>query len=299
VWYFANGNTSGKYREYVAVQNPNRGPIQVAVQFLTTHHGAFTVYRNMPPTSRTTVYVNQFVRKDAVGVTLTANGPIVANRTIFVRHGMTSKNGVTQPQRTWYFAGGPGGNARNWIAAINPLNRWSYVMMRTFGEFGAELGTAKGWLRPHARVGYLINRLDHRSNVSVLLTASSPVVAEQSTYVGRLYDASTDVFGVPFAAKSWVFATANTEQGDTDTLVLFNPNLVPIPVVVQFIAASGGVTERTYVIGPLQQRRVDVGSVEPNAQLGLVAASNDPFVGLNIFTFNNGLGAMASTGFHF
>src|SRR5205085_12293486 len=98
-WYFANGNTSGGYRVYVAVQNPNSGPVQVAVRFMPTHGRAFTVYRNMPATSRTTFKVNSYVPHDAVGMTVTANGPVVANRTIFAKDGMTGKVGATAPQR--------------------------------------------------------------------------------------------------------------------------------------------------------------------------------------------------------
>jgi len=42
-WYFANGNTGHHYREFLAIQNPNSGPVRVAIHFLPTHHRAFTV----------------------------------------------------------------------------------------------------------------------------------------------------------------------------------------------------------------------------------------------------------------
>jgi len=300
-WYFANGNTSHGYREFLAIENPNRGQVQVAVAFFSTHHRAFTIYRTMAPTSRTTVKVNSFVHKDAVGVRISSNGPVVVNRTIFIHHGMTSKIGVRSPHRTWYFAAGPrNGRARNWIAVTNPFNRSSYVTVHAYGPFGRELGTARGWLRPYARVGYLMNRIAHQPDAAVVLTASSQVVAEQTTYVGRMNDASTDTFGVPVAAKSWAFAAVNTSSsgGQGDVLTLFNPSLVPVPIVVQFMTASGATAQRTYVVGPLNHQRIDVSSVEPNSQLGIVAASNDPFVAMNRGFFDNGLGSMTSTGIH-
>ncbi|GAC1467369.1 MAG: hypothetical protein NVS2B16_17260 [Chloroflexota bacterium] len=299
-WYFANGNTSHGYREYLAIENPNTGGVRVGITFFPAHSRAFTIDRTMAPTSRTTVKVKSFVPRDAVGVRVTSNGPIVVNRTIFNRHGMTSKIGVRSPHRTWYFAAGPrDGRARNWIAVTNPLNRRSYVTLRTYGPFGRELGVARGWLRPHARAGYLINRIAHQPDVSVVLTASTQVVAEQTTYVGRMADASTDTFGVP-AARTWSFAAVNTltSGGQADVLNLFNPNLVPVPIVVQFMSGTGSVAQRTYVVGPLNHQRVDVGSVEPNAQLGIVAASSDPFIALNQGFFNNHLGSVTSTGIH-
>jgi len=300
-WYFANGNTGNHYREYIALQNPGTGPVQVAVHILPTHHRAFTIYRTLAPASRTTIKVNSYLRKDAVGVTVTSNGPIVANRTIFIRHGMTSKTGVTAPGRTWYFAAGPHNpRARHWIGVINPLNRRSYITLHAYGPLGNELGTIKHWVKAHGRVGYLMNHAAHRADVAVVLTASRPVVAEQTTYVGRAHNAATDTFGKQAPARSWSFAAVNTLAANqaVDKLDFFNPSLTPVPVVVQFIQANGAVAERTYVVAPLAHHLVDVGSVVPNAQLGLVVASSAPFVALNRTVFNNGQGAMTSAGVH-
>jgi hypothetical protein len=245
------------------------------------------------------VNVNTFVHQDAVGVILTSNGPVVAARTIFIHHGMTSKIGVSGPRPTWYFAAGPrNAAARHWIGVINPNGQAAYVTLHAYGPSGSELGTARGWVKAYGRVGYLINKLAHRTDVAMALTSSRPIVAEQTTYVGKLHDAATDTFGVATPAKSWVFAAVNTSSsgGDADVLDLFNPNLSALPIVVQFLRADGSVSARTYVVGPLSHVRVDVGSVVPNAQLGVVAASNQPFVALNRSSFNNGRGSATSTG---
>lgn len=298
IWYFANGNTSGQYREYLALQNPNSGPVQAVIHLYPTHHPAMTLYRTMPATSRITLKVNNFVR-DAVGVTITSNGPIVANRTMKIRQGIDSKNGVTAPGRTWYFAAGSrASNARHWIGIVNPTGRRSYVTVHAYGELGRNLGTAQGWLRAGGRVGYLINRIAHQPDAAVVVTASQPVVAEQTTYIGGNHNASTDTFGVQAPAKSWAYAAVTTSnaRGAQDFLDLFNPNLTPLPVMVQFMTTSGATTQRTYVVGPLSHQRIDVGSVEPNAQLGILATSNQPFVGLNRTFFHNRLGGTTSQG---
>jgi 5-hydroxyisourate hydrolase-like protein (transthyretin family) len=297
-WYFANGNTSGRYREYIAIQNPSASQIQVAIHFLPTHHRQFTITRTMAPTSRTTVKVSSYVR-DAVGVIVTSGSPIVANRSMFIRHGTTSKIGVTAPQRSWYFAGGPRNpQARNYLAAINPRGRRTHVTLHIYSPSGQELDTVQQWLKPYARVFYLMNRIVRRTDVAAVLTASSPIVAEQTTYANRMHDAATDSFGVPAAARSWAFAAASTSyvRSSADVLDLFNPSLAPVPVVVQFIDASGKVTSRTYVVSPLSHQIVDVGSVMPNADLGLVATSDQPFVALNRMSINNGRGADTSRG---
>ncbi len=296
VWYFANGNTGHGYREFIAIQNPNNGPVQVAVRFLPTHHAAFTIYRNLGARARTTVKVNTFVPKDAVGVTVTSNGPVVANRTIFIKRGMTSKIGVTTPMHTWYFADGPQNTAaRHWIGLINPSTQASYVTLHAYGPTGSELGTMKGWVKAHGRVGYLINKIAHRTDVAISITSSQAVVVEQTTYVGRMHNASTDTFGVSSPAKSWAFASVNTSSG-VDSLSLFNPNLTALPITVQYMRVGGQTVNRTYIVGPLSHQRINVDSIVPGAELGIVATSNQPFVALNRATFNAGNGSATSAG---
>jgi hypothetical protein len=250
----------------------------------------------MAPTSRTTFHINQIVRRDAVGLQLTANGPVVANITTFIHHGMTSKTGVPAAMQHWYFAGGPNeSGAVNWVAVINPTSNWSHLTVYAYGQAGRLAGMVQTWLRPHARKGYLVNRFAHLTNAALVVMASRPVVAEQMTYRDRLHDAATDSFGVPTPAKAWAFAAVNT-NGQGDTLALFNPSMTTVPVVVQFMTSSGAVTQRTYMVPPLNHVQVDAGSVVPNTQLGLVASSSFPFVALNQSVSNDGLAGMASSG---
>jgi hypothetical protein len=123
-------------------------------------------------------------------------------------------------------------------------------------------------------------------------------VVEQTAYRGRLHDASTDTFAVAAPARTWEFAAANTSVGQDDRLSLFNPSLTTIAVAVQYMNTAGGVTQRSYTVAPLSHQIVDVASAMPNAQLGIMAVSNQPFVALNRQIFNGGAGAMTSTGFH-
>jgi hypothetical protein len=297
-WYFANGNTSHGYVEYIAIQNPSSKPVQAALHIAPTHHPAFTKYVTVAPTSRRTVKINNFV-KDAVGVTVTSSAPVVVNRTIRIHHGITSKIGVTGPQATWYFAAGvQTPNSRHWIGVMNPTGHSVYMTLRAYNASGAQVGTVKGWLKPYARAGYLMNKVAHQTDVAVVIQASSPIVAEQTTFVASTHDASTDTFGTFAPAKSWTFAAVNTNtvSGQSDYLDLFNPGSSVIPIAVQFMDTSGRVVGRTYLVGPLSHQRVDVGSIMPNSQLGIVAASSAPFVALNRYRFNNGLGADTSIG---
>ncbi|MGH2410871.1 MAG: hypothetical protein ACRDGS_10965 [Chloroflexota bacterium] len=300
-WYFADGNTSHNYREFVAIQNPNSQSIRVAVRFLPTHHRAFTIHRTMPARSRTTVKVSSYVPSDAVGVTVTSRMPIVANRTIFVHNGMTSKIGARAPRRSFYIAGGPRQNsAHDWIGVINPTGRRVHLTLHAYGAYGNVTGTVRQWLRPYARKGYLVNKITGRADAAIVIHSSSGIVAEQTTYNGKSHAASTDVFGVSVPARSWMFSSANTvnSSSDQDYLDLFNPNNNAIPVAVQFFTSTGKKVQRTYTVGPHAHQMVNVNSVVPNAQLGIAATSSSPFVALNRGLFNHGSGGTTDPGIH-
>lgn len=295
-WYFANGNTSHNYVEYIAIQNPNGQPAQVTLHILPTHRAAFTEYRTVRPTSRLTIKLNRFVH-DAVGVVVTSNTPVVANRTMRIFHGVTSKIGAPAPKPSWYFADGPASaQSHNWIGVTNPSGHAVYLTLHAFNSFGSQVGAVKQWLKPNARVGYLINKIAGSPAVAVSVQASGPVVAEQMTYADRNHDQYTTTFGTAPTATSWAFAAVNTAAGQSDTLSLFNPGQAALPIVIQFMDSNGTVTSRTYVVGPMAHRRIDVASVMPSAQLGLLVTSNQPFAALNRYTFNRGMGGDTSTG---
>jgi hypothetical protein len=298
VWYFADGNSSGKYREYIAMQNPNSTPAQVSVSFLPTHHAAFTVTKTLAPTSRYTLKVNSYVR-DAVGITVRSNLPVVANNTVYIKHGMSSKPGVTAPHTTWYFAAGPNiATAHNWIGVTNPTGTGSEVTLHAYNQAGKQVGSVRQWLKPDARVGYLMNKIAHQANVSVVLTSSAPIVAEQMTYQGGKHNASTDTFGTVSPAKNWAFANVDTSSGlaAQDTIDLFNPSLVPSSVVLEFITTSGSVISRTAVVGPMSRLTVNAASVVPNAQLGVTVTGSTPIVVMNRMSIDGNRGSVISQG---
>ena len=153
----------------------------------------------------------------------------------------------------------------------------------------------KGWVPAHGRIGYQINHIAHRTDAAITMTSSKSMVAEQMTYL-RGHKALTDTFGVWSPARSFGFAAVDTTGASRDTLNLFNPGAEPLPVVVQYMTTDGTVVQRTYIVNPKSHLQVSVGSVLPNAKLGIFATSSGSFVALNRQTMNNNGNASASTG---
>lgn len=296
IWYFANGNTSHQYQEYISIQNPTNNPVQVNLQVQPTHSRTFTLHRPMRPQSRITVNLNKFSH-DAIGVIVTANGPVVANRTIFIHNGITSKTGITKPQTHWYFAAGSAnGNTRNWIGVINTTNQPSTFTLYAYSAQGAQVATIKKVLKPYDRQGFLMNRLAGQTEVAVVVSTTQPSISEQSTFVNGNHNAGTDTFGVTAPQKTAEFAEATTWSGQDNLLAIFNPNMEPAPVVVEYLTAHGTTEQQTYVVEPLAHQFIDVGKVVHNSQLGIMVASSVPVVTLDRQLMSNGLGAMTSLG---
>jgi hypothetical protein len=296
IWYFSNGNTSHQYHEQIAVQNPTNSWAQVTLQVQPTHSRTYELHGTMHPQSRMTWNLNKSSH-DAVGVIVTANQPVVANRTILIHNGITSKTGVTSPSNHWYFAAGPNiGNTRNWIGVINTTNQSSHMVLTAYTPQGAQILRISKWLRPYDRQGLLMNKLANMTDVAVVLSTSKPSISEQSTFVNGNHNAHSDTFGVTTPSKQGEFAAATTWQGQDNYLGLFNPNAAAIPIVVQYLDAHGHTMQQTYIVAPFAHAYVDIGKSRPNSQLGLLAVSSYPFVALDRQESTNGMLGMTSLG---
>lgn len=278
------------------MQNPTNAWARVTLQVQPTHSKTYFLHGTMRPQSRMSWNLNK-TSHDAIGVVVTANHPVVANRTTFIHNGITSKTGVKAAHTHWYFAAGPDRSSmRHWIGVINTANQSSYMVLRAYSPQGAQVLTVKKWLRPFDRQGYLMNRLAGETEVAVTVSTSRPSIAEQSTFVTGGHDAHTDTFGVTSPQKTAEFATATTWSHQNNRLALFNPNAAAVPVVVQFLTTHGKTSQKNYIVAPYAHAYIDIGGEVPNSQIGLLAVSGYTIVALDRQLVNDGAGAMITLG---
>jgi hypothetical protein len=298
-WYFAAGNTSHGYREYVSVLNPGSSGQDVAFNFMPAHNRPFTLFKSIGPDSRLTLNVNLYVPNDAVSVQVTSSRPIVAGRTIFIQRGMSSNTGATASAKTWYFAAGPRQpQAVNWVSVLNPGDSPTPVTLRAYGLHGALIRTINRRIQPLSQIALNVGRLAQHPDVSLVVTAARPVVAEQSSYVGSRHDAMSEVFGLTAAVVADEFAAMGTRTalGESDALDVFNTSATPSWVVLQVMTASGAATQQTYVVPPRARAIIDLGEATPNVQLGAVLVSTQPVVVMNRYITDHGTAGDTSIG---
>ncbi len=298
-WYFAWGNTSHGYREYLSVENPNKRPTTVAFLFMPAHSRQFTLFKTVGGSSRLTINVGAYVPNDAMSVKVTSSRSIVAGRTAFIANGVSSKTGVTSGSKTWYFAAGPRQeHAVNWISVLNPGPSAAEVSLNAYGVHGNLLATVRQRVAPYAQEAVPVGRIAQHSDVSAVITSSAPVIAEQTTYVGSKHDVTTDAFGMAAPVQSVAFAVMGTRTapGESDALDIYNPSSSPAVVVLQLIRAGGTTTQRSVVVAPHAREILNVSGLVANAQLGAVLESSVPVAVMNRYSTDKGVAGDTSTG---
>lgn len=200
---------------------PNRG------QMLTL---TFTI----PGTSKTLTY----------STNLTLNDPHAVNAPFVVPISVVFANVSKQ----WYFAEGyTGGSFSTWLTLENPNSQTATVQVRYLLGSGAPI--LKQYLLT-ASSRYTIqvnNEIGPNQNVSMVVTATEPIVAERPMYftytaLSRpiLIPGGSDVLGATQLGQDFDFGYLDTNAGHDTWLTILNQNTSPMTVSVQYFPATGG-----------------------------------------------------------
>jgi hypothetical protein len=302
-WYFAEGNTTKGYTEWIPMLNPGNQPATVKVSLLTTHHGNKEVDLTLGAHSRYSMEVNRYIQPDAVGVIVQSSQPIVAERTVYYTNGkhteITSKVGVNGYNNNWYFpAGSTASGTTEWISADNPSSNAAHITLYSYNALGDQVAKTQETIAPYHRVGYKMNQIVPNTDLAVALKSDVPVLSERLMYLSGGHAALTDDFGVHTPGTAWWFANGDTRANDgyTDGLAIFNPNMGPAPVIVRLMTSSGKVINVSYLIPPTTKEHINLNAVVHNAQFGVVVNADEPVAVEQYILFNRRLGGMTTHG---
>ena len=96
-WYLPEGSTKAPYREVIAILNPNPEPTQVDLTFTRADgQPAVTQSFMLQPTSRLSVEANKYVQDAEISTRVTADHPVVVERSMYWDRGATSSPGLTR-----------------------------------------------------------------------------------------------------------------------------------------------------------------------------------------------------------
>jgi hypothetical protein len=247
-WYFAEGYTGGGFDEYILVLNPQNQDAEVLFDFMKPDGSVYTQAFPVGARSRATVYVDSAPGMDNtdVSVRLRSNLPVVAERSMYFgyndKDGGHAKPGVSELSDTWYFAEGyTGGGFDEYILVQNPHSQdtvFALDFMLPDGSTYTEAFEAGANSRITVSVDAVPGMSD--TDVSILVRADLPVVAERSMYFG--YPECPGGHVSPGTTEPGIlrfFAEGNTSDSYDTYLLLMNPGDIEVPVVVTFCKPSG------------------------------------------------------------
>jgi len=278
----AEGATGSFFDLDVLLANPSGDPAPVTVFFLRQDGTAVPHSLTLPPTSRTTLHVDQIPGLENQGGVSTivksmAGIPIVVERTMFWdqsyygSHGGTAVDG---PRPRWLFAEGSEGFFNTFVLLANS-NVTAASVTLTFLREGSTPFTKTLTVPPSSRVTVAANGIPELvgRSFSIVVDATEPIIAERAMYFGtaRLFDGGHESTGVPSGAQSWFLAEGATGPFFETFILIGNPNPAAATAVVTFLTGSGQTVVRNKTIPANGRLTINIETEDP--QLANVAVS--------------------------
>jgi serine-type D-Ala-D-Ala carboxypeptidase/endopeptidase (penicillin-binding protein 4) len=263
---FAEGSTRDGFQEYLSVANPSSASITATLTWDLVDAATTQRSHRVDPVvlrpGRTTVDVNATVGAERdVSVSVAAGGPIVAERpTYFTRafssagvvDGGTDAAGSTSTSTVAAFAEGTTrAGFQDYVTVLNPQAHPVAALLAfdlVDGTDGARQHREMSPMLPPGRTTVDVNSLvGPDQDVSLVIRADGPILAERPLYFHSLVGAAGEVSGassVPggAASSSFLFAEGTTRPGFQEYLTLLNPTLRTITATITWDAQdpSGG-----------------------------------------------------------
>ncbi len=201
-YYLAEGTTAWGFTTYVLIQNPNSEPASVVITYMTGEgpiiHPESPVL--MPPNSRKTIRVNDYLPPRDFSTKVTGDRPIIAERAMYWGEGSIfgvkchDSIGLSAPHRVFYFPDGEAGmhpeagligEVQTWTLVQNPNNEDVVVEVAYLPEDGSRKRSVTDVVPPNSRKTYLLADVipDGRASVMVTsMTAGKKIMVERAMY---------------------------------------------------------------------------------------------------------------------
>ncbi len=261
-WYFAEGYSGATFQPYLTVQNPEDTPITITATLAAAGSKPAIVNASLPPFGRYTLNLRSAYPGKSFSTTLTAGGPVVAERVQYWGDGVGSakfgagvKPGVPTPGTSWYFgyASILGGD-QVFMSILNPNTQPAKVTAHFFDGTGKDTATSAITVAPGQRGTMALHNLlktSTHSPVAVQLTSTLPVVAEEAQYFGASPNVGShpgaDIEGNFAPSARWSFAAGNT-AADQEYEYVLNPGSAATVLTGTFYGADGQVVSASYPV---------------------------------------------------
>jgi hypothetical protein len=268
-WFFAEGSTNGFFDEYLTIYNPSNQAQDINVAFYGTNGYAGGVIQHIEPgPGRTKIHVNSIVQADH-GISIFANTPIVAERTMTWAMGADQNGQVeghsspgqpgTNLSTDWYFAEGDTGFA-TFFALFNLYSPTSHVQIDYLLASGGIVSQTVD-ICGFCRVTVTPPSTLPLGSFGAHIHATYPLAAERSVYGGPNYTLGTNGVGVSAPRPTWYFAEGATGSFFDTYVLIANPSATNANVWLAFIREDGQLFWYNVQVAPNQRQSVLVDTV--------------------------------------
>jgi hypothetical protein len=193
-WFLAEGHTGSLFDMFVLIANPNTKAVKATVRYLTPNGVARTDELTLPPTSRTTILVDDLkgLEDTDVSCDITANANVIVERSMYWPGGgpwyeAHNSVGLSEIGTEWALAegevGGPGA-AESFILLANPGSKPADVTLTFYREGARAPLTLTRYVAANSRITVPASKAGFASGerFGAMITSTQPIAVERSVY---------------------------------------------------------------------------------------------------------------------
>lgn len=281
-WLFAEGSTQPPFDTWLLLQNPNAAGTTATITYLVQGGLPQVQVVFLPPTSRTSIFVNQVLPNVAFSTQVRSDSPIIVERSMFRFPGnaATDVAGVNQPAQTWFFAQGDtnaqGLPTDTFLLLQNPNAQAVPVTVTMFREAGVPVPLTLT-LPPSSRQTILLNQFIEGS-FGIRVEAGSSIIAERSMFFGPEPRGATATVGSPVLATTWHLAEGSTAPPFNEVIAILNPNAQDAAVTIEFELPTGSAVTRGFTAPAQSKLSILVDAIIPSDAVSAVVNTSLPTV---------------------
>jgi len=277
--FFAEGYTGSGYQEYLSLLNP-RGRTLRAQVTIYRDDGATRVLAplRLAPYTRRTLNINLLAPRASTSLKVEADGPLVAERSLYNGGAGHVVAGAPLPSRRWYVAEGyVGARFGDGLRVFNPYDVSTPLTITAYQSDGAARVSHRV-VAAATRLRVTLDDIAPIGGSALTVDSSLPVVVESVVRAAGV-SGPTVAMGLTTPSRRWYFPDGGVKNGDKEFITVFNPDpRARATVRLRFVTGDGYQAPLTIHPGPHARAVFVIGGLIHQDGVAAVVESDRPVV---------------------